>query len=124
MTTNPSFMQVYLPDIMKHVPNPHSLHISMYRNPLTRPLVAPGIPSSMFRRPLYLKKNFTDVLVIATGSSEGAEDSENQQPFEVPTDIDVEFQVIKHSADEKEQMIEQTRKLKEKLKEKDIRHHR
>ena len=117
-------MQVYLPDILKHMPNPQSLHIAMYRNPLARPLVAPGIPSSMFRRPLFLKKTFTDVLVIATGSSDGSEETDNQKPFEIPTDIDVEFHVIKHTAEEKEKLIIDSRKLKEKLKEKDIRHHR
>ena len=71
-----------------------------------------------------MKKSFTDVLVIATGSSPGSEQEANQVPFEIPTDIDVEFNVIKHPPEEKEVMIEQSRKMRTKLTEKDIRHHR
>ena len=124
MSTHPHSIQVYLPDIIKHIPNPCSLHVAMFRDPLTRPLVAPGIPASMFQRTLYLKKSFTDILVIATGSSQGAEDEQNCQPFEIPTDIDVEFEVIKHAPEEKDKLVEQSRKLKLQLNESDIRHHR
>jgi len=71
-----------------------------------------------------MKKSFTDVLVIATGASPGSEHEENQVPFEIPTDIDVEFNVVRHTPEEKELMIEQSRKMRAKLTEKDIRHHR
>lgn len=121
--TIPSFMQLYLPDILKHVPNPCPLHVAMYRNPLGRPLIAPGIPSSMFRRPLYLKKRFTDILLVATGRSEGLE-KEESVPFEIPTDIDVEYEVVKLSHEDKEKLIRESKELKEKLKDKDIKHHR
>ena len=120
--TRPNFMQLYLPEIMKHIPDPVPLYVAMYRNPLDRPLIAPGIPSSMFRRPLYMKKKFSDVLLIATGvSSEG---TQCDQVFEVPTDIDVEFEVVKQSAKDREKMVESSRKLREKIKDKDVRHHR
>lgn len=116
-------MQLYLPDIMKHIPDPCPLHVAMYRDPLGRPLIAPGIPSSMFRRPMYLKKRFTDILLIATGCS-GGDDAEDNLPFEIPTDIDVEFEVIKLSKEEREKLNEESKQLVEKLKDKDIRHHR
>lgn len=121
--TTPSFMQQYLPDILKHISDPCPLHVAMYRNPLGRPLVAPGIPSSMFRRPMYLKKRYTDILLIATGCS-GDGSGEDSQPFEIPTDIDVDFEVIKLSPEEKEKLKEESQVLKEKLKDKDVRHHR
>ena len=109
---------------MQHVPNPISLHVAMFRNPLTRPLVAPGIPASMFQRPLFLKERFNDILVIATSSSEGAARDDNAQPFEIPTDIDVEFEVVKHTQEEKVKLLEESTKLREELKNKHIRHHR
>lgn len=115
-------MQLYLPDILKHVANPCPLHVAMYRNPLARPLIAPGIPNSMFRRPMYLKNRYTDILLIASGctTGDGAE-----QAFEIPTDIDVEFEVIKCSQDEKEKLKEESKRLKEKLGgAKNIRYHR
>ena len=121
--TTPSFMQQYLPDILKYIQNPCPLHVAMYRNPLGRPLVAPGIPSTMFRRPLYLKKRYTDILLIATGCS-GDGGTEDSQPFEIPTDIDVDFEVIKLSPEEKEELKEESHALLEKLKDKDVRHHR
>ena len=123
--TTPSALQLYLPDIFKHFTEPCPLHVAMYRNPLDRPLVAPGIPGSMFRRILYLKKHFTDILLIATGCS-GGEDAFGSQdePFEIPTDIDVEFEVIKMSKVQKEKLAEESRALKEKLKDKEVRHHR
>ena len=118
--TTPNCLQLYLPEIFKHLPDSCPLHVAMYRNPLARPLIAPGIPASMFRRVLYLKKKFTDILLIATGCSDGSQD----EPFEIPTDIDVEFEVVKLSKEEKEKLVEDSRKLKEKLKDKEIRHHR
>ena len=124
LNTCPKLIQTYLSDIMQHVPNPSSLHVAMFRNPLTRPLVAPGIPASMFQRPLFLKKRFNDILVIATGSSEGAAGDDTSRPFEIPTDIDVEFEVIKHTQEEKDKLLEESRKLREELKDKHIRHHR
>lgn len=123
--TTPSLMQLFLPDILKHVPDPCPMHVAMYRNPLGRPLVAPGIPSSMFRRPMYLKKRYTDILLIATGCSEGERGEGSAEVFEIPTDIDVEFQVIKCSPEEKERLREESKKLKEKLgNAKNVRHHR
>lgn len=79
----------------------------------------------MFRRPLYLKKRFTDILLVATGNinSETGE-QDHTYPFEIPTDIDVEFEVIKHSQEEKDKIIANSKKLKEKLTDRDIRHYR
>ncbi len=123
--TCPSLLQLYLPDILKHVPNPYPYSIALYRNPLERPLIAPGIPSGMFRRMLYFKKRYMDILLIATGRSDGkSEDSCDNQPYEIPTDIDVDFEVIKLSETEREKLIMESRKLREGLLEKDIRPHR
>ena len=92
----------------------------MFRNPLTRPLVAPDILASMFQRPLFLKQRFNDILVIATGSSEGAARDDYSQPFEIPTDIDVEFEVVKHTQEEKVKLLEESTKLREVPKNKHI----
>jgi hypothetical protein len=120
--TTPSLLQLYLSELLEHIPDLCPLHVAMYRNPLGRPLVAPGIPSTMFRRPMYLKKCYTDILFIATGCSE---ENGKDEVFEIPTDIDVEFEVIKCSLEEKEKLREESKKLKEKLnKIKNIRHHR
>lgn len=83
---------------------------------------------------MYLKKRYTDILLIATGclgaGGEGAEagaagsGESYSQPFEIPTDIDVEFEVIKLTQEEKEKLSEKSTLLKDKLKDKDVRHHR
>lgn len=122
--TKPSLLQTYLPDILKHIPDPIPLHVAMYRNPLARPLIAPGIPTTMFRRSMYLKKRFTDILLIATGCSGEEGSDEDSQPFEIPIDIDVDFEVIKLSEEEREEMSTESKKIREKLQDKDIRHHR
>ena len=64
-----------------------------------------------------------DILLIATGCSETEGEAE---AFEIPTDIDVEFEVIKCSPEERERLGEESRKLQEKLTKanKNIRYHR
>lgn len=63
---------------------------------------------------------------MATGcsSSEEASGTDENQLFEIPTDIDVEFDVIKMSVEEREKLVEESRQLKESIKEKNIKHHR
>lgn len=123
-------MQTYLPDLLKHIPDPVPLHVAMFRNPLSRPLVAPGIPTTMFGRCMYLRKRFTDILLIATGcsseggSGEGESSEDVGQPFEIPMDIDVDFEVIKLSEEEKAKLNDKSKKLRERLNDKDVRHHR
>lgn len=63
-STRPSFMQLYLPEILKYVSNPIPSQVSMFRNPLKN--VAPGVPSSLFRKIIHMKKQFTSVVLIAT----------------------------------------------------------
>ena len=106
----------------------------MFRNSLDRPLVAAGIPSNMFGRCMYLKKRFTDILLIATGCSgegeegggkgNGGSSDEMSNPFEIPMNIDVDFEVIKLSEEEQTKMKEDSDKLREKLRDRDIRSHR
>lgn len=63
-STRPSFMQLYLPEILKYVSSPVPSQVSMFRNPLRNE--APGVPSSMFRKILYMRKQLTSVVLIAT----------------------------------------------------------
>ena len=63
-STRPSFMQLYLPEILKYVSNPFPCQVSMFRNPLKNE--APGVPSSMFRKIIHMKNQFTSDVLIAT----------------------------------------------------------
>ena len=63
-STRPSFMQLYLSEILKYVSNPIPSEVSMFRNPLRNE--APGVPSSLFRKIVRLRKRFTSVMLIAT----------------------------------------------------------
>ena len=63
-STRPSFMQLYLPEILKYVSKPIPSQVSMFRNPLKN--VAPGVPSSLFRKIIHMKRQFTSAVFIAT----------------------------------------------------------
>ena len=63
-STRPSFMQLYLPEILKYVSMPIPSQVSMFRNPLKN--VAPGVPSSLFRKIIHMKRQFTSAVLIAT----------------------------------------------------------
>ena len=63
-STRPSFMQLYLPEILKYVSKPIPSQVSMFRNPLKN--VAPGVPSSLFRKIINMKRQFTSAVLVAT----------------------------------------------------------
>lgn len=63
-STRPSFMQLYLPEILRHVSSPIPCEVSMFRNPLRNE--APGVPSSLFRKIIHLRRQFMSTTLIAT----------------------------------------------------------
>ena len=63
-STRPSFLQMYLPEILKYISKPIPSQVSMFRNPLKN--VAPGVPSSLFRKIIYMKRQFTSTVLVAT----------------------------------------------------------
>ena len=63
-STRPSFMQMYLPDLLKYIPNPIPSQVAMFRNPMKN--VAPGVPSSMFRTVMNMTRKQTSMILLAT----------------------------------------------------------
>ncbi len=107
--TKPYHVRLFLTDILKYIPSP--IPAALVSFPSQQTTTGSKLPSN---RVFQMTLRFTDVLLIVTNTS-GDLNVEETEPFEVPTDLDVEIVIIDVPEKTRLQLQVDTEYLKEQL---------